>query len=131
MKIAGVRAGRVEKVVFLVDRAARKSEPSGPRDTQINVRLTVNVNAKMAPAVPTTHPLVADKKCTPFKYSDVPLACAAQLTPPSLVAKIVPPSPTAQPAVAVAKCTSFKCSVVPFDCLLQLAPPSLVAKMLP
>lgn len=51
VKIAGVRAGRVEKVDFLVARDARKSAKRGARDKEINVRLTVKVKEKMAPAV--------------------------------------------------------------------------------
>ena len=51
VKIAGVRAGRVQKVDFLVARDARKSAKRNARDQEINVRLTVQVKAKMAPAV--------------------------------------------------------------------------------
>lgn len=51
VKIAGVRAGRVEEVVFLVERDARKSAPALPNEAPINVRLRISVNAEMAQAV--------------------------------------------------------------------------------
>ena len=51
VKIAGVRAGRVEEVEFLVARNARKSEPAAPDEPAINVRLRITVADNMAPAV--------------------------------------------------------------------------------
>lgn len=51
VKIAGVRAGRVEEVEFLVARNARKSEAEPGSDTPINVRLRITVSDTMAPSV--------------------------------------------------------------------------------
>lgn len=51
VKIAGVRAGRVEDVEFLVARDARKSAPLADGEPPINVRLRLTVTDKMAPAV--------------------------------------------------------------------------------
>lgn len=53
VKIAGVRAGRVEEVEFLVARDARKSAAGGPGvdDPPVNVRLRITVNEAMAPSV--------------------------------------------------------------------------------
>jgi phospholipid/cholesterol/gamma-HCH transport system substrate-binding protein len=51
VKIAGVRAGRVESVEFLVERDARKSKARRPGEPRINVRLTITVDVKMAAAV--------------------------------------------------------------------------------
>ncbi len=51
VKIAGVRAGRVLEVKFLVERNARKSEPLRKSEAPINVRLKVAVDAEMAHAV--------------------------------------------------------------------------------
>lgn len=51
VKIAGVPAGRVEEVEFLVARDARKSEPRHRREAPINVRVRVSVDETMAEAV--------------------------------------------------------------------------------
>ncbi len=51
VKIAGVRAGRVETVEFLAGREARRSAPRAGEDAPINVRLTIHVDAKMAESV--------------------------------------------------------------------------------
>ncbi len=51
VKVAGVRAGRVEDVEFLVARDARKSRATGLDAENINVRLRVSVDEKMAQAV--------------------------------------------------------------------------------
>lgn len=48
VKIAGVRAGRVDSVVFLVDPATRCSEAEGP---PVHVRARVSVEARFAEAV--------------------------------------------------------------------------------
>ena len=51
VKIAGVRAGRVEHVEFLVARDARRSELLPGEAPAVNVRLKVSVDEEMAPAV--------------------------------------------------------------------------------
>jgi phospholipid/cholesterol/gamma-HCH transport system substrate-binding protein len=51
VKIAGVEAGRIADVEFLVERDARKSEPRRPHEPPINVRLRIEVDEKMASAV--------------------------------------------------------------------------------
>lgn len=51
VKIAGVEAGRVEEVEFLVARDARKSEPVRAGEPPINVRLRISVDEGMARAV--------------------------------------------------------------------------------
>lgn len=50
VKIAGVRAGRVESVEFLVERGAQKSAPVEGA-APVNVRVTISVDEKMASAV--------------------------------------------------------------------------------
>lgn len=51
VKIAGVRAGRVSKVEFLIDRNARKSTPLKANEGPINVRISIAVDQKMARSV--------------------------------------------------------------------------------
>lgn len=51
VKIAGVRAGRVEAVEFLVARDARRSQPRFEGEPPINVRVTVAIDEAMAPSV--------------------------------------------------------------------------------
>ncbi len=51
VKIAGVRAGRVESVDFLAGRAARKSAPRRPDEPPINVSVRISVDTRMAEAV--------------------------------------------------------------------------------
>ena len=51
VKVAGVRAGRVTDVEFLVDREARKSAKRRDKEAPVNVRITFVVDAKMAPAI--------------------------------------------------------------------------------
>lgn len=51
VKIAGVRAGRVSQVEFLVDRAARKSAPLKAKEGPINVRISIAVDQNMARSV--------------------------------------------------------------------------------
>ncbi|MBU0553591.1 MCE family protein [Myxococcota bacterium] len=52
VKIAGVRAGRVEEVEFLVARDARKSAPKrGESHKPINVRVRIEVDEDKAPAI--------------------------------------------------------------------------------
>ncbi|MCA9526787.1 MAG: MCE family protein [Myxococcales bacterium] len=51
VKVAGVRAGRVTDVEFLVERDARKSAPRRAREAPVNVRVTLSVDAKMAQAI--------------------------------------------------------------------------------
>jgi phospholipid/cholesterol/gamma-HCH transport system substrate-binding protein len=51
VKIAGVRAGRVSKVEFLVDRNARKSTPLKANEGPINVRISIAVDQNMAHSV--------------------------------------------------------------------------------
>lgn len=51
VKIAGVRAGRVSKVEFLIDRNARKSKPLKVGEGPINVRISIAVDQKMARSV--------------------------------------------------------------------------------
>jgi phospholipid/cholesterol/gamma-HCH transport system substrate-binding protein len=51
VKIAGVRAGRVEDVEFLVARNARKSAAESEGELPINVRLRITVAENMAAAV--------------------------------------------------------------------------------
>ncbi len=51
VKIAGVRAGRVEAVEFLVDRNARRSRPRHQGEARVNVRVTVSIREDMAGAV--------------------------------------------------------------------------------
>ena len=51
VKIAGVRAGRVDEVRFLVDRDARRSEPRREAEPRVNVRVRVLISVEMAPSV--------------------------------------------------------------------------------
>ena len=51
VKIAGVRAGRVEAVDFLVERNARKSAAKREGEPRINVRLRITIDTAMAAAV--------------------------------------------------------------------------------
>lgn len=51
VKIAGVRAGRVSKVDFLIARDARKSAKRKGKDAPVNVRISIKVDQKMAAAV--------------------------------------------------------------------------------
>ena len=51
VKIAGVRAGRVEAVEFLVARDARQSAPLREGEPRVNVRLRIAIDAKMAASV--------------------------------------------------------------------------------
>ncbi len=51
VKIAGVRAGRVEAVTFLVDRDARRSAARRPDAPPVNVRVTAAIDEAMAPSV--------------------------------------------------------------------------------
>ncbi|MCA9544275.1 MAG: MCE family protein [Myxococcales bacterium] len=51
VKIAGVRAGRVEAVEFLVARDARRSAPRFKGEPPINVRVTLAIDEAMAPSV--------------------------------------------------------------------------------
>ncbi|MEZ4468645.1 MAG: hypothetical protein R3F43_30445 [bacterium] len=54
VKVAGVRAGRVTDVEFLVERDARKSAPRRAHEAPVNVRVTLAIDAKMARAVRQT-----------------------------------------------------------------------------
>lgn len=51
IKVAGVRAGRVTDVEFLVERDARKSPKRKDNEAPVNVRITLLVDEKMARAV--------------------------------------------------------------------------------
>ena len=51
VKIAGVRAGRVSKVEFLIARDARKSAKRKTKDPPVNVRISIKVDQKMAASV--------------------------------------------------------------------------------
>ena len=51
VKIAGVRAGRVQAVDFLVERDARQSAPRVVGEPRVNVRVRIAIDAAMAPAV--------------------------------------------------------------------------------
>jgi len=51
VKIAGVRAGRVEEAIFLVARDARRSAARVGETQPINVRLRISVDLEKAPAI--------------------------------------------------------------------------------
>ena len=51
VKIAGVRAGRVERVEFVPDHGLRQSAPLDPAEPPINVRINIAVDAEMAVSV--------------------------------------------------------------------------------
>jgi phospholipid/cholesterol/gamma-HCH transport system substrate-binding protein len=51
VKIAGVRAGRVSEVEFLVERDARKSEKLKAKEAPVNVRISIKVDQGMAGSV--------------------------------------------------------------------------------
>ena len=81
----------------------------------------------IVPYAPTTQPVLASLKATPYKLLVVPLTTFVQEVPSYF--KIVPPSPTAYPFVALVKYTDLKLFVTPLVTEVQFVP--LYLKIVP
>lgn len=80
---------------------------------------------------PTAVQVLASLQETPPRQSVVPLDCAVQVAPPSVVRRIVPGFPTAVQGLASVQETARSGLVVPLGWVFHVAPPSVVRTTIP